>query len=70
MICLPRAAPDCSPEAKVAPRTHIPHSSAQVQSGPCYLIKHNPGSSGLRCVVEEGSVSDPPAPPKAGKDYV
>ena len=36
----------------------------------CYLIKHNPGSSGLRCVVEEGSVSDPPAPPKAGKDYV
>ena len=34
MICLLRAALDCSPESEVAPRTHIPHSSAQVQSGP------------------------------------
>lgn len=34
MICLTCAAPDCSPEAEATPRTHIPHSSAQVRSGP------------------------------------
>lgn len=34
VICLTCAAPDCSLEAEEAPRTHIPHSSAQVQSGP------------------------------------